>query len=204
MTVKSDNPNVKSIKHMAFGVKDAARALEAYAKFLHVPADTQLIDYPKSKNRVALFNLGGIEYQLCQSLEAGGDLVVDRGVDGHRHQPARLECVEGAERVREADHLRRHDARLGRFPRGVDLDKHRKAPTERLAAALERLGELERVEGVQFDGVLGDQPRLVRLEVADGRETDALGPDLLGLCREFLSLVLAEEHVPGPHRLTDR
>ncbi len=72
MTVKSDNPNVKSIKHMAFGVKDAAKALEAYAKFLHVPGDTKLIDYPKSKNRVALFNLGGIEYQLCQSLEEGG------------------------------------------------------------------------------------------------------------------------------------
>ena len=35
--VKSDNPNVVGIKHMAFAVKDAKKALEAYARFLHVP-----------------------------------------------------------------------------------------------------------------------------------------------------------------------
>ena len=42
MTVKSDNPNVKSVKHMAFAVSDAEAALNAYAKFLHVPADTEV------------------------------------------------------------------------------------------------------------------------------------------------------------------
>lgn len=68
----STNPNVLSIKHMAFGVKDAKASLEAYSKFLDVPTDTAIIDYPKSKNRVALFELGGIEYQLCQSMEADG------------------------------------------------------------------------------------------------------------------------------------
>ena len=68
----STNPNVLSIKHMAFGVKDAKKALEAYSKFLDVPTDTAIIDYPKSKNRVALFELGGIEYQLCQSMEESG------------------------------------------------------------------------------------------------------------------------------------
>ena len=68
----STNPNVLSIKHMAFGVKDAKVALEAYSKFLDVPTDTAIIDYPKSKNRVALFELGGIEYQLCQSMEESG------------------------------------------------------------------------------------------------------------------------------------
>ena len=40
---------------MAFGVKDAAKALEAYARFLHVPADTEIEFFPKSKNRVAPF-----------------------------------------------------------------------------------------------------------------------------------------------------
>ncbi|NGP17831.1 VOC family protein [Devosia aurantiaca] len=68
----STNPNVLSIKHMAFGVKDAKKALEAYSKFLDVPTETTITDFPKSKNRVALFQLGGIEYQLCQSLEEGG------------------------------------------------------------------------------------------------------------------------------------
>jgi len=30
--MKSDNPNVRGIKHMAFGVRDAAKALDAYAR----------------------------------------------------------------------------------------------------------------------------------------------------------------------------
>ncbi len=68
----STNPNVLSIKHMAFAVKDAKAALESYSKFLDVPTDTTITDFPKSKNRVALFQLGGIEYQLCQSMEEGG------------------------------------------------------------------------------------------------------------------------------------
>ena len=53
MTVKSDNPNVKSVKHMAFAVSDAEAALNAYAKFLHVPADTEVVHFPKSGNKVA-------------------------------------------------------------------------------------------------------------------------------------------------------
>ena len=37
---------------------DPAKALDAYANFLHVPAETEITFYPKSKNRVALFYLG--------------------------------------------------------------------------------------------------------------------------------------------------
>ena len=110
----SDNPNVIGIKHMAFGVRDAEAALATYARFLDVPADTAIIDYPKSKNSVALFNLGGIEYQLCQSMDAGRALRhVDRSsaareglhhicyaVDEHR-QGARARPGEG----RRAPHL---------------------------------------------------------------------------------------------------
>jgi methylmalonyl-CoA/ethylmalonyl-CoA epimerase len=66
MTVKSDNPNVKSIKHMAFAVSDAEAALAAYAKFLHVPADTEITHFAKSGNKVALFHLGGIEIEFMQ------------------------------------------------------------------------------------------------------------------------------------------
>jgi methylmalonyl-CoA/ethylmalonyl-CoA epimerase len=80
--------NVKSIKHMAFAVRDAAAALETYVQLLAVPADTPVIDYMKSRNRVALFHLGGIEYQLCQSMDAGGrfDAWIDeRGAEGLHH-----------------------------------------------------------------------------------------------------------------------
>jgi methylmalonyl-CoA/ethylmalonyl-CoA epimerase len=88
MTVKSDNPNVKSIKHMAFAVSDADAALNAYAKFLHVPADTEIIHFPKSGNKVALFYLGGIEYQLCQSTDPKGRFaswIKEHGAEGLHH-----------------------------------------------------------------------------------------------------------------------
>lgn len=86
--VKSDNPNILSVKHMAFAVNDAAKTLESYARFLMVPNETQIIEYQKSRNRVALFNLGGIEYQLCQSMDAGGRFdawIKARGGEGLHH-----------------------------------------------------------------------------------------------------------------------
>lgn len=88
MNVKSDNPNIKSIKHMAFAVSDAKKALDAYAKFLHVPADTEIIHFAKSGNKVALFYLGGIEYQLCQSTDPDGRFaswIKERGAEGLHH-----------------------------------------------------------------------------------------------------------------------
>lgn len=81
--MKSDNPNIKGIKHMAFAVRDAARALASYARFLHVPADTEVKVFPKSQNRVALFHLGGIEYQLCESMQPDGRFATWIGARGH-------------------------------------------------------------------------------------------------------------------------
>ena len=86
--VKSDNPNVIGIKHMAFAVKDANAALASYARFLCVPGDTKIMEYAKSRNRVALFNLGGIEYQLCQSMDSDGRFatwIKERGGEGLHH-----------------------------------------------------------------------------------------------------------------------
>ena len=88
MSTLTTNPNVRSIKHMAFAVKDAKAALGAYSKFLDVPTETAIVDYPKSKNRVALFELGGIEYQLCQSMEEGGRFdtwIKQRNAEGLHH-----------------------------------------------------------------------------------------------------------------------
>ncbi|GAB1477694.1 hypothetical protein MASR2M74_02360 [Paracoccaceae bacterium] len=86
--MKTDNPNVIGIKHMAFGVKDAEKALAAYARYLHVPADTEITVFPKSRNKVALFNLGGIEYQLCESMDPEGRFATwirERGSEGLHH-----------------------------------------------------------------------------------------------------------------------
>lgn len=68
----TSNPNVVGIKHMAFAVRNADTALQSYARYLGVPAETTVLEYAKSRNRVALFDLGGIEYQLCQSMDDDG------------------------------------------------------------------------------------------------------------------------------------
>lgn len=97
--MKSDNPNVRGIKHMAFAVRDAAKALEAYARFLHVPQDTEVMMYPKSKNRVALFYLGGIEYQLCESMEPDGRFakwIEARHAEGLHHICYEVDDIDAA------------------------------------------------------------------------------------------------------------
>jgi methylmalonyl-CoA/ethylmalonyl-CoA epimerase len=76
------------IKHMAFAVRDAHAALKHYQDFIGVGQDANVQDYPKSRNRVAQFWVGDVEYQLCQSLDAGGrfDLWINqRGYEGLHH-----------------------------------------------------------------------------------------------------------------------
>ena len=68
----ASNPNVTAIKHMAFAVRDADAALATYQRLLGVPEGVEVEEYAKSRNRVALFELGGIEYQLCQSMDEDG------------------------------------------------------------------------------------------------------------------------------------
>lgn len=77
-----------TIKHMAFAVKDAKAALKTYQDLLGIGLDAKVEDYPKSRNRVALFDVGDVEYQLCQSLEKGGRFdawIEARGYEGLHH-----------------------------------------------------------------------------------------------------------------------
>lgn len=76
------------IKHMAFAVRDAKAALDTYRKYVGVGHDAKVEDYPKSRNRVAIFNIGDVEYQLCQSLDEGGRFdrwIKERGYEGLHH-----------------------------------------------------------------------------------------------------------------------
>jgi methylmalonyl-CoA/ethylmalonyl-CoA epimerase len=85
---RSDNPNILGIKHMAFAVSDAEAARASYARFLCVPADAPIFEYAASRNRVAIFDLGGVEYQLCQSMDADGRFaswIARRGGEGLHH-----------------------------------------------------------------------------------------------------------------------
>lgn len=62
---------VIGIKHLAFGVKDAGQALELFQRFLGAPSVT-LKDLAKAQTLEAHFNLGGTEFQLCQSVPSDG------------------------------------------------------------------------------------------------------------------------------------
>jgi methylmalonyl-CoA/ethylmalonyl-CoA epimerase len=76
------------IKHMAFAVRDAEAALKTYQNLLGIGTDAAIHDYPKSRNRVAIFNVGDVEYQLCQSMDEGGRFdkwIKERGYEGLHH-----------------------------------------------------------------------------------------------------------------------
>ena len=105
MPAVSDNPNIIGIKHMAFAVRDVRKALETYARFLQVPADTEIVEFPKSRTRVALFHLGGIEYQLCESMDADGRFaawVAERNAEGLHHICYEVDDIETALTYAEA------------------------------------------------------------------------------------------------------
>jgi hypothetical protein len=58
-------PKVQSIKHMAFAVRDAEAALKRYAQFLGVPADTPVVDYPRSRLDRGAGRRRASPYLLC-------------------------------------------------------------------------------------------------------------------------------------------
>ena len=79
---------VSEIKHMAFAVEDIDESLDYYKKYLGVSQDVQIQDMPKSRTRVAVFNIGTIEYQLCQSQDPDGRFnkwIAERGRGGLHH-----------------------------------------------------------------------------------------------------------------------
>jgi methylmalonyl-CoA/ethylmalonyl-CoA epimerase len=96
---KTDHPNIVGIKHMAFAVRDVDAARAAYARFLGVPEDATIHDYLGARNRVAIFDLGGIEYQLCQSMDVDGRYAawIDaRGHEGLHHICYQVDNIDAA------------------------------------------------------------------------------------------------------------
>jgi methylmalonyl-CoA/ethylmalonyl-CoA epimerase len=102
--------NITGIKHMAFAVMNAENAREVYSRFLCVSADVPIYEYEKSRTRVALFRLGNIEYQLCQSMDPDGRFsawIRERGAEGLHHICYEVDNIEKA-----LDHAQRNGARL--------------------------------------------------------------------------------------------
>jgi len=85
---KEINNEVMEIKHMAFAVEDIEQSLGYYKDFLGVSKEIEIQDMPVSRTRVAVFNIGEIEYQLCQSMDPDGRFnkwINERGRGGLHH-----------------------------------------------------------------------------------------------------------------------
>lgn len=76
------------IKHMAFAVKDVDATLKTYQELIGVGHDARVVVAEKARIKVAIFNVGEIEYQLNQSLDADGRFskwINARGFEGLHH-----------------------------------------------------------------------------------------------------------------------
>jgi methylmalonyl-CoA/ethylmalonyl-CoA epimerase len=79
---------VLEVKHLAFAVRDVEAALEGYKRLLGVSPKVTITEFAKSRNRVAIFDLGGIEYQISQSMDPDGRFaawIEQRGGEGLHH-----------------------------------------------------------------------------------------------------------------------
>ncbi len=79
---------VQKVQHMSFAVNDVEATLATYQKLLGVDASVTVTRFEKSRNLVALFWLGGVEYQISQSMDPDGRFakwIRERGGEGLHH-----------------------------------------------------------------------------------------------------------------------
>ena len=91
--------NVTQVKHMAFAVRDVDATLATYKRLLGVSEDVEVTEFAKSRNRVAVFDLGGVEYQLSQSMDPDGRFakwIDERGGEGLHHICYAVEDIDAA------------------------------------------------------------------------------------------------------------
>jgi len=80
--------HVTTIKHMTFAVRDAEATLDAYKRLLGAPADAFVKTFSKSRTKAAVFDLGGTEFQISESIDPDGRFAswIDaRGHEGLHH-----------------------------------------------------------------------------------------------------------------------
>ena len=110
------------------------------------------------------------------------------------HQPPYPQGAERRELPGERLDLLRRQAELLRLAGGVHLDEHIQAPPGVVQPAVERLGHLDRVQGVELRAKRGHVLGLVGLQVTDDRPAQVrpVGEEL-GLLRRLLHPVLPEQ-----------
>ena len=84
------------IKHMAFAVKSVENGLEEYQSLLNVSQEIKPVIWEKAKTKVAVFFIGGVEFQLCESLEPDGKFNkwTDQHGEGLQHICFEVENIE--------------------------------------------------------------------------------------------------------------
>jgi methylmalonyl-CoA/ethylmalonyl-CoA epimerase len=90
---------VQKVQHMAFAVHDVEATLETYKKLLGVDPSVTVTRFEKSRNLVALFWLGGVEYQISQSMDPDGRFskwIRERGGEGLHHICYAVDDIDAA------------------------------------------------------------------------------------------------------------
>jgi len=90
---------VQKVQHMAFAVRDVEATLATYQRLLGVDPGVQVQRFEKSRNLVAQFWLGGIEYQLSQSMDSDGRFgswIERRGGEGLHHICYAVDDIDAA------------------------------------------------------------------------------------------------------------
>lgn len=91
--------DVTLVKHMTFAVNDVDATLAAYKRLLGVDQDVTVTEFAKSRNRAAVFDLGGVEFQLTQSMDSDGRFaawIAQRGHEGLHHICFAVEDIDAA------------------------------------------------------------------------------------------------------------
>ena len=85
-----------TIKHMAFAVSSVETGLKEYQSLLNVSQEIEPVIWEKAKTKVAIFFIGGVEFQLCESLEPDGKFNkwVSQHGEGLQHICFEVENIE--------------------------------------------------------------------------------------------------------------
>ncbi len=87
------------IKHMAFAVNSVDETLNRYQTLLGVGLDAKVVVAEKARIKVAIFDVGDVEYQLNESLDADGRFsqwIAERGTEGLHHICYAVENIDTA------------------------------------------------------------------------------------------------------------
>lgn len=90
---------MRTIKHMAFAVSDLDNTLKRYQTLIGVGRDARVVEAPKARVRVAIFEVGGVEYQLNESMDPDGRFskwISERGGEGLHHICYTVENIDQA------------------------------------------------------------------------------------------------------------